>query len=387
MSFARQIAALKRRAGHAVESSLAPRPAADPDISGRPAVAGLFAAASGIGESARLCFDALAGMGFEPEAIDLSARFHQTDLDPGRFRTASQDSTGPVIIHLNPPELPRALRTIGKARLSGRKTIGYWAWELPQAPPAWIRAMKLVHEVWTPSAFCTRALTHGAPVPVKTVPHILAPPPAEAGDFSGGHDIFHVIASGDTRSSLARKNLSGSVRAFRTAFGDDPAVRLTVRLGHRTAAPDAFNTFERKLASLANVELITGVMNEDEETRFIASADTVLSLHRSEGFGLVLSKAMRLGRPVIATGWSGNMEFMTPETACLVGFRETGVIDPQGIYNDWDQVWAEPNEAEAVDWLRRLRSEPVLRKQVGDAARRQYPDALFRKILRSALDG
>tara|TARA_R110002110_G_scaffold376568_2_gene586584 strand:+ start:89777 stop:90913 length:1137 start_codon:yes stop_codon:yes gene_type:complete len=376
---------MKRRIVHAVDSGLAPVRGEYSHAASNPTVVGLFGAASGIGESARLCFDALQASGSAPDALDLSDKFRQHDLDTSRFLGAQGTNNGPLIIHVNPPELPRALRLIGRERLSGRKIIGYWAWELPKAPASWLRAMRFVHEVWTPSSFCTDAMSNGATVPVRTVPHIVPAPKAPTSDAEARDIEFHVIASGDARSSLARKNLAGAVRAFRDAFADDTGARLSIRLGHGSANDQSVAAFEQQCAGLTNIRLVTDIMDEETGARFIASADTILSLHRSEGFGLVLAKAMRIGRPVIATDWSGNMEFMTPESACLVGHTRVAVHDPQGIYPQAGQHWAEPNLGEATTWLQRLRSEPGLRDSIGQAAMRLYPAETFEMALANAL--
>ena len=162
-------------------------------------------------------------------------------------------------------------------------------------------------------------------------------------------------------------------------------VRLTVRLGHGAASDPVVTRFERQYTGQADIRLITDIMDEHAGAAFIASADAMLSLHRSEGFGLVLAKAMRGGLPVIATGWSGNMEFMTQESACLIGHELIGVQDPQGIYTQTDQVWADPDLDEAAAWLRRLRSEPELRARIAGDAARLYPAERIRGMLRDAL--
>ena len=99
----------------------------------------------------------------------------------------------------------------------------------------------------------------------------------------------------------------------------------------------------------------------------LVSADIVLSLHRSEGFGLVPAEAMLLGRPVVATGWSGNMTFMDDSCAALVGYRLVPARDPRGVYAVPGATWAEPDIAHAAEWLRRLGDDPGLRARLGPA--------------------
>jgi len=79
----------------------------------------------------------------------------------------------------------------------------------------------------------------------------------------------------------------------------------------------------------------------------VASADVVLSLHRAEGFGLLLAEAMLHEVPVVATNWSGNVDFMSAEDSGLVGYRLVPPNDPQGTYNlpgaEWPtRRWTKP---------------------------------------------
>jgi glycosyltransferase involved in cell wall biosynthesis len=99
----------------------------------------------------------------------------------------------------------------------------------------------------------------------------------------------------------------------------------------------------------------------------VASVDAVLSLHRAEGFGLLLAEAMLRGVPVVATGWSGNLDFMTNQDSGLIGYRLIPARDPQGTYDMPKALWADADVEEAAGWLRRLRDEPNFR---ADLARR-----------------
>ena len=110
-------------------------------------------------------------------------------------------------------------------------------------------------------------------------------------------------------------------------------------------------------------------LSREDISALTASADVVLSLHRSEGFGLLLAEAMLLGVPVIATGWSGNIDFMTRDDSALIGYRLVGVDDPQGTYTVPGTSWADADTEEAASWLTRLRDDAVLRKDLGERGR------------------
>ena len=99
-----------------------------------------------------------------------------------------------------------------------------------------------------------------------------------------------------------------------------------------------------------------------------AKADVLLSLHRSEGFGLTIAEAMLAGLPVIATNWSGNVDFLTKERGVPIGYRLVPSRDPQATYDHAHMHWAEPDIGEAAEALRRLRADPVAAHRLGMAA-------------------
>jgi glycosyltransferase involved in cell wall biosynthesis len=124
------------------------------------------------------------------------------------------------------------------------------------------------------------------------------------------------------------------------------------------------------------VSIIDETWPYGEVKALIASADVLISLHRAEGFGLAPAEAMALGRPVIATGWSGNLDFMDEGNSILIPARQVPVSDPQGIYTYKGETWAEPDLDSAADALIRLRGDADLRKRLGEAARRTIAERL-----------
>ena len=106
----------------------------------------------------------------------------------------------------------------------------------------------------------------------------------------------------------------------------------------------------------------------------IAAADAVVSLHRAEGFGLIMAEAMALGTPMIGTGWSGNLDFMDETCAMVVPARLVPVEDPQGIYRG--QMWADPDIDAAAEALRRIRTEPGLAQRLSEAGRKRVIERL-----------
>jgi glycosyltransferase involved in cell wall biosynthesis len=164
-----------------------------------------------------------------------------------------------------------------------------------------------------------------------------------------------------------------------------PHVRLVLKLDGAAIAPNAIALLRAQAAACAcPVELMTGALERKTRDALIASADVIVSLHRSEGFGLTLAEAMMAGRPVIATGWSGNLDFMTPDKAVLVSSRLCSVIDEQGFY-DPTLRWADPDIDEAARWMQLMATNVDLRRYLGKAGRRIDLPARFRAALSESI--
>lgn len=366
---------------YAATAQMAPRPDREGTTGPGPvAVAGLLSTTTGLGEGARLNVTALRSLGLDTRAADLSAAFDQADL-PGGFDPAppppAVGESGHLIVHINGPYLPYALWRLGRGAVAGRRVIGYWAWELPALPATWDRGFGFVHEIWVPSRFTAAAVAARTRLPVRVVAHPLpdpAPAPLSRADLGVPENAFVVMAFFHMGSSFTRKNPLATVEAFRRAFGDDPSKVLVLKVVDAGVAPWARERLLGALDGASNIRLIERRLTGAEVTGMLALSDAVVSLHRAEGFGLVPAQAMQLGKPVVATGWSGNLDFMSNENALLVGFRLVPADDPQGTYGMPDQSWADPDVGEAARHLRFLADDPQAARRLGaraavDAAR------------------
>ena len=308
-------------------------------------------------------------MGLPVWTIDLPPPI---DVRPevARIPSAPPPPDVPLVLHVNAPMLPLALLRLPAAVTRNRPVIGYWAWEMPAVPPEWRPALACVSEIWVPSRFTAAALEPLLPGRVRVVPPPLAlvPPVASAMDraaFGLPADAVVVLVSFNLASSFARKNPFAAIAAFREAFGDRPDRILVLKVSHPDHAPADFAKLEQ-MARAPNMRLETRVLPPDDRHALTACADIVLSLHRGEGFGLVLAEAMLLGKTVIATGWSGNTDFMDRSNAALVGYRLVPARDDRSVYRG---LWAEPDVAEAAAMLRMLADDPGQRKVLGERAR------------------
>jgi len=334
-------------------------------VSGPIRLIGYFQASHGIGASARLAERAFQALGVE------TVRHDVTDARLGwEGRLTGPTAAGAWIAYLNPPELISALACLGPKHLVGPR-YGYWAWELPRAPAQWLKDAALVDEVWAPSRYTAEALA-GAAAPVRVVPH-----PLFLEDYAGvvpapRRAAFHGVAVFDFNSSLARKNPRGAIAAWAEAFGDDADCELTLKTQNGSLFPPDLAAL--RAAAPANVRIVDQAWPYADIKSLIAGADVLVSLHRAEGFGLTPAEALALGTPVVATAWSGVLDFLDESCALLVPSTPTPVADPQGIYRG--QSWAEPDIAAAAAALMRLRSEPGLGRRLAEAGRARVAERL-----------
>jgi len=185
---------------------------------------------------------------------------------------------------------------------------------------------------------------------------------------SVGRRPFTVLVILNIASSFERKNPCTAIKAFRQAFGDDPACRLIVKHSNASAYPKALQLMAEAAGGASNVVFLSEVMDAAGIDRLYAEADVVMSLHRAEGFGLVVAEAMLRGIPVVATAWSGNTDFLTHETGIPVGYNLVPAQDPQNTYEHPNMSWADANINEAAEALRTLRAQPELRLRLGQNA-------------------
>jgi glycosyltransferase involved in cell wall biosynthesis len=336
------------------------------------AVGGEIHRASGLGEGARLMLAGLAQLGVPHWGMQ--AGLSVPGEEPVVAEPCAIPPPGvPLLLHVNAPQLPPSLLRLPRALIRGRMVIGHWAWELPVLPPGWRVGFEFVHRVWAPSRFTAAALETMRPPhmpPVRVVPYPVAanPPQPAALDrqaFGLPVDTLVTLASFSLASSFERKNPIGAIAAHRLAFGDRMDRLLLLKLAN-TAYYDAdLQKLRHAIGDAPNIRLETRTFPIADSHALTRACDIVLSLHRSEGFGLVPAEAMLLERPVVATGWSGNMDFMDADCAALVDYRLVEARDSRSVFEVKDARWAEPDLVDAARWLTRLADDAALRQQLG----------------------
>ena len=277
-----------------------------------------------------------------------------------------------------------------ETRQSGIFEAGYNiifpAWELPRYPEVWARALENYDEVWTASAFADRSIRQAVSKPVHRVPNACEPhiaAPLERDHFGLPEGRFLILFFFDLWSYTSRKNPWAAIESFRKVLAARPQapVHFVIKVNHAASDRKVGERIAAAIADIADrVTLIESQMPDNEIKNLVRCCDCFLSLHRSEGFGRGPAEAMFFGKPAVATGWSGNMEYMNHEVSFPVAYRLIPV--KEGEYPHWqDQLWADADIDDAAAILVRLVDRPALGKAVGERAashmRRNFSDRVL----------
>lgn len=328
------------------------------------------AAELGVGEAGRRMNSLMSGIGMPVETVAIrSGPLSRQQHSFGRPVVDSVSYENAVVC-VNADQVAKVSKTMDLSSLRGRKA-GLWFWELEQFPRDLVEQMVNLTEVWVASSFTYDALAPEADRPVRHIRLPIVIPP-EATRFTRHalgmpQDKFVFMTSFDFLSVLQRKNPIGVVEAYRAAFGPDDGAVLLVKSINGHLRPLNFERMHRAAGERTDVIFQDGYATSSGVKAMIELADCFVSLHRSEGYGLNMADAMARGTPVIATAYSGNLDFMTPETSELIPFEYTEVGRDAEPYEPHAR-WAEPNLRLASEAMRRLFDDRATGERISKAA-------------------
>lgn len=325
----------------------------------------------GVGEAARQSIAAL-------EAAGVAVRTHDISADAaapiGNYAVPGARPAGAAavtILGCNADVLPGVLEALpGDMRDTYR--IGCWYWETPCFPEQWANRFDLVDEIWVASRFVADAIREKATVPVLVMPPMVRPPPPRRDRAwlatllpEVTADEFVFLFQFDVASVPFRKNPEGAIAAFSQAFSPEEPVRLVLKLLNGHAEPRLVDAL-RSAAAGQRVSLLDTALERADSFRLLATADSFVSLHRSEGFGLSIAEAMAYELPVVTTGWSGNADFTTDDNAAIVPCDVVPAALAHGPYPA-GTPWAEPRLDVAAQLMRRVWTDRAWREAIGQA--------------------
>ena len=328
-------------------------------------VVGPLSHGSGLGAAARACGEAFKAAGVPVDVLNHVAGWGRTDEDEGSG--VVQRVRGDInIIHFNPDVILENLSRCGLDQFEGCYNIGFAFWETSQASFAHRLGLDMLDEVWVSSEYCRAVFQQATRKPVVVV---RTPIPkfedlswANRSCFGIPDDPFTFIFTFDGASRVTRKNPVAVVDAFQQAYPSDHGVQLVIKTQNTnqlsTADERAYADIRARAKQDRRIMIIDESFSSTEVHGLISVCDCYVSLHRSEGFGFGMAEAMKLGVPVIATGYSGNEDFTTEANAYPVRYRLVPVPKQDFVFDEAGQEWADAEVSHAAERMLEVRTDP-----------------------------
>jgi SAM-dependent methyltransferase/glycosyltransferase involved in cell wall biosynthesis len=322
-------------------------------------VVGYFRSELGTGEAARQVVSALDACGVP--LLPVHGRMIPPNRQGHSFAHLDYtDARYPVnLICMNADMLGGFAAEAGAAFFDNRYSIGLWFWEVEKFPDDRAGAFDHIDELWLPTDHMVRAIGQISSVPVTkiTLPVEMPPVlPASRAELELPEG-FMFLFSFDHHSVFERKNPLATVEAYTRAFDPGDGAVLVVKSINAESAPKDHARLLAAAAGRPDVHIIDGYLSPEHKNMMVAACDCYVSLHRAEGFGFTMAEAMYLDKPVVATAYSGNLDFMNEHGSFLVDYRMVD-IGPDAAPYPADGKWAEPDIEHAARLMREVFEQP-----------------------------
>ena len=352
------------------------------EVHGRlPAKAGVnllghFRYPSGLQQVADATAKAFDAVGMRISLRDLPTEYPSDLFDRTRYHGVELFDATVYCASVNTPAEAHLSRC-GLHLRPGVHRVAVWYWETEEVPETIPEYPALFDEVWAPTRFIADAFRKRVKVPVVPMLPGLEPPrfvPRSRDHFGLRDDRFMFLFTFDMASLMARKNPLAAVAAFRRAFRRDEPADLVIKLARGSESP-ADLTALTAACKASGVRLIDELMPRSDLLALMAACDCYVSLHRSEGLGLGMAETMLMGKPVIATAYSGNLDFMTLESAYLAEYERVPIPETVSQYPRGSH-WAEPSVEHAAELMRRVYDRRDESKAIGERARAEVSELM-----------
>lgn len=329
---------------------------------------------------------------FDIYEIDTGSTYSKSNLC-FQNHTVNTSNKAIQLYCVNADQMHYVQASLGGQRVDEAYRIGYWFWELSNFPAEWMPALDLVDEIWAPSKFIFDSLSKVTNKPLFHMPVAVdfeIEKKYERASFDLPEEQFLFLVSFDFHSFSTRKNSAAVIEAFKLAFPTNlQNVGLVVKTIHGEKHPEKFSELLAWARGDNRIHVLNKALTRDEMYGLINVCDSYVSLHRAEGFGLGLAEAMFLGKPVIGTAYSGNMDFMTSDNSCLVDYEMISVKENE--YPCWNnQVWAEPNIKQASEFMSKIYTNPELARNLAtrgqSSIKSQHSTGLIGEKIKSRLN-
>ena len=333
-------------------------------------ISGYLQAELGVGEVGRIL-----ARGADHAKINYSTLTSIRTINRQNFGFEERSSGESSLINLiavNADQMKIWAQDVGAEVVEGHYNIGVWSWELEDFPEIFDEAFNFVDEIWAISEFTQQAISKRTDKPVFAIPlHVEAIDSAAIENLD--RDPLGILPNDqyflfmfDFMSDLDRKNPLGLIEAFKSAFLPNAGPKLFIKSINGGVRSEDLETIRQATDSRADIIIFDGYLDKSQRTALIAECLSYVSLHRSEGYGLTMAEAMSLSKPVIATAYSANCEFMSSEDSVLIPFE---LVSTQGNPTyPYDAYWAAPNLEVAAEAMRKVCADTVFAQEKGRKA-------------------
>jgi glycosyltransferase involved in cell wall biosynthesis len=319
----------------------------------------------GLGEAVRLNLKAMESVGLPYIKIDyLKLRNGIINEDSFKFNVN--------LIQISLNDLSVFFEALETNFLLNRYNILFLVWESEYIPEEIHKSLHLFHEIWTPSTYCREIFKQYFLGPIMIIPHpvevelkpLLKPDFLEIYD-NQKYSFLFIFNFG---SSIIRKNTLFLIQSFIKAFPIESDVELIIKCSDGKKFPKDYELVHNEIGSKSNIKVVDVDFDKNDLNHFINQCDCYVSLHHSEGFGLTLAESMCLGKPTIATNYSGNLEFMNDGNSFLVDYVINSIANPDSNFCE-NTIWADPLLDDSVEKMRLVYNYRILAKEKAEKAK------------------
>lgn len=325
-------------------------------------VAGYFTSESGVAEGARGYVKALQYLNYNIALNNFEVAASRKE--DKTFTTFASNNPHPInLVCVNADQMPAFIQQFGENYFKDKYNIAVWWWETPEFPEEWWEHFNHFDEIWVGSSFIQRALANVAPVPIVVVQPVVEPKAfsVDRKKFDLPEDEFLFLCVFDFLSSFERKNPLATIDAFKQAFSPNEPVRLVLKCINGDRNPQLLSELQARANGL-KVSIIDRYLSPDDNQLLSNTCDAYVSLHRAEGLGFPIAEAMLNKKPVVITGWSGNMDFNSIANSYLVSYELIANQMQVGPYKVAD-MWAAPSPEHAAQQMRSVYTDAVTREK------------------------
>jgi len=351
-------------------------------------ISGYINKAFGLGTAVRANINAIKSTNIPFVINDFNLIMPETTGEIKFDQTISKENPFDInLIQINPDNLTNTLKTVNPEYFQNKYNIAFWAWELENFPDEFKTYFSLFNEIWVPSNFCAEAISKVAPCPVIKIMHSIqiGNTPYMRKDFNLSNEKFIFMTMFDYHSSIKRKNPITTINAYEKAFGiNDEKTLLVIKTSISKDFPEEKKLIIDRIGDNKSIILIEEIFENDKLYSLINCCDCFVSLHRSEGFGLTMAEAMYLGKPVIATAYSANTEFMNINNCFPVKYDliKTGT---EYYFSSDKDIWADADVDNASEQMLSVFTNQKLASEIaqkGQTYIKEYlsPEAIGNKI-------